>query len=220
MEPALPKTRSYTAALMRGYLHALELAKLAGKDVSQWERSLQAAPDALRKVINSSSGPVKVLAERWAGVRKVAVSGGGPHWATAMEGVLKMTETALLDSIAWQIEESVHGTWANVRAGDLVVVLAMDGPTHSLAERLAVGMKTVGCKVWAVTNKPWTGVEVDAVTVLPADLPELLMPLVAIAPLYQFAYYSALIAGISPDNMNLGNPHFMKARGVLRTQIV
>ncbi len=218
-EPALPKTRSYPAALMRGYLHAVELGRLGGKDVSAFENALQRAPGLARQVIASVEPQARDLAKAWTGCRRAVVAGGGPHYATAQEGVLKLTEASMFSSVTWEIEEAVHGTWASTVEEDLVILLAMKGPSYESARRLAGGMKTVGAKVWVLTNCAWSGASVDAVTVLPGGEPEVLMPLYGVLPLYEFAYFSALERGLSPDNMRLSDKRFLDARMQMRSSL-
>ena len=125
-EPALPKTRSYLAALMRGYLQAVELGRLGSKDVSLIENALQRAPGLARQVIAAVEPQARDLAKAWTGCRRVVVSGGGPHYATAQEGMLKLTEASMFSSVTWEIEEAVHGTWASTIEEDLVILLAME----------------------------------------------------------------------------------------------
>ncbi|MGD0004622.1 MAG: SIS domain-containing protein [Anaerolineaceae bacterium] len=218
-EPALPKTRSYTSALLRGYLQAAALAQAGGQDVSRWEAALHKSPALARQVIVGCEPQVKELANRWGDRRRVVVSGGGPQFATAQEGMLKLTEVARFDATCWEIEEAVHGTWASTRENDLIIVLAMEGQSYESAVRLAGGMKAIGSAVWIITNRDWTGPEVDALTILPGDQPELFMPLYAVIPLYQLAYFLALCKGISPDNMSMDDPRFLDARMQMRSTL-
>ncbi len=218
-ESALPKTRSYLASLMRGYLHAVELGRWIGRDVSEVEAALQRAPGLARQVLAEVESQVRALAESWVGCRRAVVSGGGPQFATAQEGMLKLIEASMFNAVTWEIEEAVHGTWASTVEDDLVVLLAVEGPSYESAVRLAGGMKTIGAKVWVLTNCAWSGEPVDAVTVLPGGEPEVLMPLYAILPLYQFAYFSALARHLSPDNMRLSDKRFLAARLRMRSSM-
>ena len=211
-EPALPKTRSYASALMRGYLEAVELSRLENRPVEDWEDALRRAPAIASQVISASEEQARSLAEAWVTCRRIIVSGGGPQHATAQEGMLKLTEAARFNSVAWEIEEAVHGTWASTIEDDLLILLAMDGPCYESAVRLAGGMKTVGSKVWVITNCAWNETAVDAVTSLPGGEPEILMPLYAILPIYLFTYFMALAKNLSPDNMGLTDPRLLDAR--------
>ena len=220
VEPALPKTRSFEAALMRHYLLALEMAKANGKDVSALLSSLQKSPTLAREILGKHENEVKQLASLYTPVRRIIVVGGGPHWATAYEASLKLTESALMDSSAWELEEAVHGTWASTRSEDLFIILAMDGLGMEKSERLAKAMKLVDAKVWVLTdtNKEFAGV--DHVTRLSTQgFPELFMPMISILPLYEFTYFMALARGIRPDNMQLADPRYLEARMMIRESI-
>jgi glucosamine--fructose-6-phosphate aminotransferase (isomerizing) len=219
LEPALPKTRSYTSALMRGYLQAAELASLDGKPADGWGVALRRAPALTRQIVADSEAQVRSLVAPWIHSRRIIVAGGGPQHATAQEGMLKLTEASMFSSTSWEIEEAVHGIWSSTIEDDLLILLAMEGPSYESALRLAGGMKTIGCKVWVVTNRPWSGTAVDAVTNLPAGEPELLMPLYAIIPIYQFAYFAALAKNLSPDNMRLTDPRLLDAHRQMRSSL-
>jgi glucosamine--fructose-6-phosphate aminotransferase (isomerizing) len=218
-EPALPKTRSYLSSLMRGFLESVELASLKGRETSALAYALKRAPKLVRQVLEAGEKQARELAERWSGRRRIVVSGGGPHYATALEGMLKLTEAAMYNATAWEIEEAVHGTWASTTEEDLIIQIAMDGPSYESALRLAGGMKTIDAQVWVLTDRPWNKVEVDALTLLPTGEPELFTPLYAILPLYQFAYFTALAKKLSPDSMRVEDPRFLDARKQMRSSL-
>lgn len=220
VEPALPKTRSFEAALMRHYLLALEMARINGKDVSALFNFLHMAPVLAKEIIEKHEDEVKQLAGMYATVRRMIVVGGGPQWATAYEASLKLTESALMDSSAWELEEAVHGTWASTRPEDLFIILAMNGKGMEKSERLAKAMKLVGARVWVLTDTNKEFVGVDHVTRLSTQgFPELFMPMLAILPLYEFSYFVALAKGIRPDNMQLADPRYLEARMMIRESI-
>jgi glucosamine--fructose-6-phosphate aminotransferase (isomerizing) len=220
IEPALPKTRSFEAALMRHYLLALEMAKAKGKDVTGLFNFLQKGPALAREILGRHENEVKQLASLYPSVRRIIVVGGGPQWATAYEGSLKLTESALMDSSAWELEEAVHGTWASTRSEDLFIILAMEGLGMEKSERLAKAMKLIDAKVWVITDTDKEFAGVDHVTRLSTHgFPELFMPMIAILPLYQFTYFLALTRGIRPDNMQLSDPRYLEARMMIRESI-
>jgi glucosamine--fructose-6-phosphate aminotransferase (isomerizing) len=218
-EPALPKTRSYTSTLMRGYLHSVALAGFNGKETSSWEAALRRAPELARQVIAANEAQARDLANRWVLSRRVVVSGGGPQHATALEGMLKLTEASMFNATSWEIEEAVHGTWASTVEEDLIILLAMEGPSFDATVRLAGGMKAIGSKVWVLTNRAWKGVKVDVITQLPEGEPEVFMPLYAILPIYLFSYFSALAKNLAPDTMRLSDPRFLQARMQMRSSL-
>lgn len=215
-EPALPKTRSYLAALLRLYSLAIELARYRGQDVTQIRNVLLNSPEIARRILQSTEIQVKELSQEQYSTNRIVVVGGGPQVATANEGALKLIEAALVDAVAWELEEAVHGTWASTEKGDWVIVLAMKGPSLAGSERLIAGMKAIDVNVWAITNES-SGLEgADHITYLPEDIPELLLPLFAILPLYQFTYHLALARAIDPDIMRLDDPRYLRARMIMR----
>jgi glutamine---fructose-6-phosphate transaminase (isomerizing) len=218
-EPALPKTRSYTASLLRAYLLAVELARLEGRKVSQYTSILQNSPVMANSILQLLENQVRDLADKLPLPRKIVAVGGGPQWATANETALKLTEAALMDADAWELEEAVHGTWASTQPGDLIILFAMSGPSFAKCQKLATGMKTIGATVWAITNDKNGLADADHITYLPGDIPEILLPLFAILPLYQYTYFLALKRGIHPDNMNLIDPRYLEARMLMRESI-
>ncbi len=218
-EPALPKTRSYTSTLMRGYLQAVALAGLNGKETASWAAALKRAPELTRQVLAASEAQARDLANRWYLSRRMVISGGGPQHATALEGMLKLTEAAMFNATSWEIEEAVHGTWASTVEEDLIILPAMEGPSYEATVRLAGGMKAIGSKVWVLTNRVWNGVEVDAITQLPEGEPELFMPLYAILPIYLFTYFTALAKHLTPDTMRMTDPRFLQARMLMRSTV-
>lgn len=221
VEPALPKTRSFEAALMRHYMLALEMARISGKDVSPYSSFLQSAPSLAQDTITRHEEEVKQLASLYYGVRRIITVGGGPLLATAYEASLKLTESALMDSSAWELEEAVHGTWASTIPDDLFIILAIGEKGMEKSERLAKAMNLVGAKVWVLTDMDKEFPGVDHVTRLKTQgFPELFMPLLAILPLYEFSYFVALAKGIRPDNMRLADPRYLEARMMIRESIL
>lgn len=221
LEPALPKTRSYVSSLLRGYLLAVELARALNQDVTPWEQALKESPNTSRIILTSCEAQTRSLATKWFSARRFVTVGGGPLYSAALEGMLKITETALSNATTWEVEEAAHGLWVSTTDQDLIIGLAMEGPSLESVLRLAHAMKIIGTRVWLVTNVDYLDVNVDAVTRLPLESPsyELFMPMYAILPLYQFSYFMALEKGISPDAMNLGDPRYLQARMLLRHSV-
>lgn len=221
LEPALPKTRSFVSSLLRGYLLAVELGRALNRDVTAWEQALKEAPRTTREILTSCEAQTRALAVEWFSARRFVTVGGGPLYSAALEGMLKITETALSNATTWEVEEAAHGLWVSTTDQDLVIGLAMEGPSLESMLRLAQAMKIIGTRVWLVTNVDHLNVKVDAVTHLPLASPsfELFMPMYAILPLYQFSYFMALEKEISPDAMNLTDPRYLQARMLLRHSV-
>ncbi len=218
-EPAMPKTWSYVAALVRLYI--LAIAKSASNR-SAIETNLQKLADlaqTTQEMIQKLEPEINSFAKSLQSSNYFAVAGGGPLVSTANEAALKLTEAALVKSIGWEIEESAHGAWASTGESDWVIVNAVKGPSFEKALKLAEGMKKIDAKVWAITDQPDAFKGADMVTDLPAQYPEWLMPIPAIIPLYLFTYYLSISRGINPDIMRLNDDRYLKARQSMRQTI-
>ena len=218
-EPALPKTRSYLAALTRSARLAIEVGKRKGKNIVRYEEELQAAPERCDQILQSTEEQVRSIVKNYPQTNRIVVVGGGPSWATALEGSLKITEAALVHSTPWELEEAVHGTWASTRSGDLIIILAMDGPSYEKAVKLAQGMKMIEVDTWVITNRPEQVEGATHTTRIDASGSEIFTPLFAVLPLYQFAYFLALERNIHPDIMRLDDSRYLQARTLLRQSV-
>lgn len=211
-EPSLPKTRSYVTALLRLYLLALAVAEGRGRDTAAYRQALDVAPPQAEALLASSEALVQRLVSSLKPGRPAFLIGAGPNVATVSEGALKLQETAQVPALAWELEEAMHGPWVSINPGDLVVLLALRGPSQAKALGLAAALRHIGATLWVVTDDPAASPATEFVTVLPAGLPEYFTPLYAILPLYRFAYGLALAGGRRPDAMRLTDEHYLAAR--------
>jgi glucosamine--fructose-6-phosphate aminotransferase (isomerizing) len=220
LERSLPKTRSYVTSVLRTYLLALELAQLEGKNVSEYESVLQNSPLFARQVLDGVENQMKELAHAFKTVpRRIVVVGAGPQLATALEGSLKLTEAALMNSLSIQAEEFAHGAWYSVQESDLIILLAAQGRSFEKIHKLTSAMRLIGARTWVITDDK-KGVDAASfTTVLPDNIPESILPLCSVLPIYQFAYFLALEQGHRPDNLNLSDPRYLQARTLIRESI-
>lgn len=211
-EKSLPKTKSYPASLLRHYLLAARVAENRGGAGGEWAHALFRAPELARTVMADSLPLVEeVVAERLP-ASQVFLIGNGPNVATALEGGLKLQESAQVPAHAWQLEEAMHGPWSIINPGDWVILLAMRGPGLAKAQGLAEALQHIGVNLWVITDEPDAVPGARRVTRLPAGIPELFTPLFAILPLYQFTYLTALALGKRPDCMRLADDRYLRAR--------
>jgi glutamine---fructose-6-phosphate transaminase (isomerizing) len=116
-------TRGYTCAVAT-------LAALRGEDIA-------GLPAAVEKALRQDVG------ESPAG--RVLVTGAGPAWPTAQEGVLKLREGAYLPAEALHTEELLHGHLAAI--DETVRAYVLDGPRAADAVR---ALETLGCETTLV----------------------------------------------------------------------
>ena len=214
-EPALPKTRSYVASLLKHYLLANAMATRRERNTDAYRVALEGAPETARRVLDESAAQMQRLgasAREWP---RVFVIGAGPNLATAHEGALKLQETAHVPAHAWELEEAMHGPWVSIDAGDLVILLAFQGPAFSKATGFAAALGQIGAQVWIITDSANGLPSAAHVTRLALTVPECFTPLYAVLPLYQFAYHVALTRGVRPDAMRLDDKRYLAARMAL-----
>jgi len=211
-EHSLPKTKSYPASLLRHYLLAVTMAERRGRQVSGLRAALEAATEHSRQVLAGAEHQARQLAAERRPGAQVFVLGGGPNLATALEGALKLQESAQVRAFGWELEEGMHGPWGIMEPGDLVILPVMRGPSMAKARGLAAALQHIGVSIWAITDDPDGLPGAHHVTFMPQGVPECFSPLYAALPLYQFTYFTALAEGKRPDCMRLADDRYLRAR--------
>jgi glucosamine--fructose-6-phosphate aminotransferase (isomerizing) len=216
-ELALPKTRSFMTTLLNLYLLAYFTGSEGKPSTCETLNTLRSLPERIRAMAPSLNKSTQAILSKLPSLRRVIVIGGGPQYPIALEGSLKITESALMDSAAWELEEAAHGTWAGTKAGDLVVILGMRGASLAKSVKLAQALRRIGAQVWVISNAPEAYTDYDFMTTLETgDLSELYIPFLSVLPLYQFAYHYAISLGVNPDSMNMSDPNYLQARTQIR----
>jgi glucosamine--fructose-6-phosphate aminotransferase (isomerizing) len=208
-EVSTTHTVSYTSALA---LLAALASRVGGDD--DFAHELDELPDQLALLLGQESWDE--LAARYAGRRHHWFVGGGPNAATAAEGALKMQEAAYVAATGADVEHFMHGPWAACGADDLVTVIAPPGPARDRALVAARAAREIGAAVLALCaedDRELTATATETIALAPA--PELLSPILAVVPLQQLAYHTALARGANPDTMRTHEPAYGRVRRAL-----
>lgn len=212
-ELALPKTRSYVASLLKHYLLAVEVGRQnSSRDLPKLRTVLEESPHTARKVLKNSEALAKLIGANLSQHSQVFIFGAGPNVATAYEGALKLQETVQLPAHGWELEEGMHGPWVTINPGDLVIVLALKGPSLEKAKALITALRTIEAQVWVITDEENPIPNATYETRIVTDVPEYFSPLYTVLPLYQFTYFLALRRGIRPDAMRLTDERYLHTR--------
>jgi glucosamine--fructose-6-phosphate aminotransferase (isomerizing) len=209
-ELAVPSTKSFTAQIAALFLFALWLARGREAITEQEEQrqvgELLGIPGKLNALLELSSR-CEQLARKYSWCEDFFFAGRGIHYPIAMDGALKLKEVSYLHAEAFPAGEILHGPLALVDERITSIVLA----TCDRADRDSVlryektvsiikELKSRGGKVIAVGNEGdnnVAGIADDFIGI--PDAPELLAPLLEIAPLQLFAYYTAVLQGREVD---------------------
>jgi len=194
-DPAVPKTRSYLAALLKGYM----VAAAASNGAQLW-RSLERIPAILEETRRELRGRLEELAGRLEEVGRIVLVGGGPCAQLASEIALKFVEISMMPAEGVEIEEAIHGPVLGLDPDTAVIALSVPGPSLDKVAAFARAARIVGCPVIEVAAGEPTGVEgVEAVPVTAGGIDECVAPLVLAYPLQALAYWTALARGVNPD---------------------
>ncbi|HVH65516.1 MAG TPA: SIS domain-containing protein [Candidatus Acidoferrum sp.] len=185
-------TISHIGALVR----LVQMAMFLDGMQSEWAHAVADLPSAVTVAVALESQTAQVL-DRTKGRRLVSPVGGGPAWATALEGALKIREATYVPTIGYEVEEILHGPMTGMDAQDTAVLIVEPGPSLARMTQVAAGMKEIGIGVIAVGSAA-DQVAADQRIVTP-ELPELLAPLVNVVPFQWMAYQLADSLGIDAD---------------------
>jgi fructoselysine-6-P-deglycase FrlB-like protein len=135
-EPVGPKTKGYTASLLTLILLARSLvgsAIEAGDFIAGLPRLIGAAREAAAD-----------LAARHAESDCVVVMGQGRHYATALEGSLKITEMSGRVAAGFDTEEAFHGRFHGLGPASLALFIAGTPSQHAMATEGAAVLSGLG----------------------------------------------------------------------------
>ena len=197
-------TVSHLAAMVRLVQMALHLGGMQ----TPWVHAVADLPSTVSKAVALES-QCALAVDRIAGRRLISPVGGGPAWATALEGALKIREAAYVPTVAYEVEEVLHGPMTGMEERDAAVLIVEPGPSLKRMVEVAAGLKEIGSNVVAVGSAA-DMVAADLRIVTPR-LPEVLAPLVNVVPLQWMAYFLANSLGVNADSFRKDEPRHAAA---------
>ncbi|HET6805146.1 MAG TPA: SIS domain-containing protein [Frateuria sp.] len=186
-ERSVAATKSYLATLAAvlqltacwsgdGALHAA-LERLPQDLRTGWDADWSALVDGLR------------------GTHNLFVVGRGYGFGAALEAALKFKETCGLHAEAFSAAEVKHGPMALVGAGFPVLVFAQDDGSLEGTLGVAAEFRKRGAQVWLAAP----GASGPDALPLPAGVPAITTPLLAVQSFYRAASALSLARGYDPD---------------------
>ncbi|HUF26409.1 MAG TPA: glutamine--fructose-6-phosphate transaminase (isomerizing) [Gemmatimonadaceae bacterium] len=194
-EIAVASTKAYTAMLVDLYLFAIFLAQR--RETIEPERARQLLAEAfhlptLVDAVLGEESKVKALAYRYHQARDFLYLGRGIHYATALEGALKLKELSYIHAEGTAGGEMKHGINALIDEHMPVVAIAL---RDSLYKKMVSNISEVRARagvVIALAHDDDT--EIAATTDEVIRIPrtnDLLSPALAVVPLQLLAYHVA-----------------------------
>jgi glucosamine--fructose-6-phosphate aminotransferase (isomerizing) len=184
-------TASHTGAMIR----LAQLAVAVGSP--PWKAELARVPSAIRSALELRAQIIQAV-DRLQPGRVVHFVGGGPAYATALEGALKLREASYVSAEGHELESIFHGPLISVQAEDSVVMVAQPGATLERTVELAAALHEIGATTVAIG--PSAASITATVQLETPAIDELLAPIVNVVPLQWLALEVSRHLGVDADS--------------------
>ncbi len=185
-------TASHTGAMVR-------LAQLAvALGAPPWAEELSRLPDAIRAALQLRPQVLAAL-DRFPVGHVVHFVGGGPAYATSMEGALKLREAAYVSTEGHELESILHGPLISLQSEDSAVLVAQPGATLQRTTELAAALREIGVTTITVGTAATSNLGTTVALETPA-IDERLAPIVNVVPLQWLALEVSRRRGVDADS--------------------
>lgn len=194
----VPQERSpvHTASHSGAMVRLAQLAVALG--APRWKDELARLPDAIRAALALRPQVMQAIA-RLHFRRVVHFVGGGPAYATALEGALKLREAAWVSAEGHELESILHGPLISLNDEDSVVVMAQPGASLERTAQLVAALQEIGTPTLAV-GPAAGGLPGATARVGTPAVDELLAPIVNVVPLQCLALEVSRRVGVDADS--------------------
>ena len=205
LEVAVPATKTFINTMLVLYMIGLQLGRDAGRlsetEIERHIESIVSLPGAINRTLGREVEIEALVHERFDGVTNMLVLGRGDLYPVALEGALKMKETAYVHAEGCSASEMKHGINALIEPQTPTIALVpMNGDLRSKMLTSIHEVQSRSGEVIAVAHEGDIEVEAIADGLIPiASEDEEHSPFLMTITLQQLAYHTALARGIDPD---------------------
>jgi glucosamine--fructose-6-phosphate aminotransferase (isomerizing) len=204
-------TKSFTAQLIALFALAVHLGSvrrsLTAAETRRQLDDLMALPEKVQQVL-ATDEQTKVLARQFEEFNSFMFLGRDISYPIALEGALKLKETAYIHAEGFPTGEMKHGPNALVDENlPVVMILTRDVNDPEAAVRYQKSVSLLreiaarGTRVIVVANPDDAEVRQAASHIIPIpNAPSLLLPVLEIIPLQLLAYHIAVLRGVNVDH--------------------
>lgn len=199
-ETSIAATKTFTAQMM---LLAYLCAEYA--DHETLKKALGDVPSQITQLLGYMPERLAELTKRYVSLESAVVLGRGFAYPIALEGALKILETNNVKMRGYAASDFHHGPKAQLSAGDLAIVIDLNGPVCEDAEALIAELKAMRTDIIVVTDTAHYDAD-NTVTVLKIPgltgegVPSDALNVYAAAVVLQlFALELTMAKGIDPD---------------------
>jgi len=209
-EISIASTKAFTAQMAALFLFALYLGQVresVSKDVlARYVRELLDLPGRVKTLLNCAP-ECEQIADEFHTFDDFLFLGRAIHYPIAMDGALKLKEVSYVHAEGYPTGETKHGPNALIDENLPVVIIAtrdLKDPGSVLRYEKSLGniagFKKQSSRVIALASEGDKEVpKLADHTIFIPTAPELLLPILEIAPLQLFAYYMAVKRGLDVD---------------------
>ena len=202
-------TASHVGTMVRLAQLAVAMARDSGHGVPMWEAALSRLAETVASNVATRARCEEVMATV-ALDRPVHFIGGGPAWATASEGALKLREAAHVQAEGHELENFLHGPLISVEPGQTVFVIAEPGPGLERTVQIGSALNAISARVVGVGSGS-DQLDGPAFTIASHRLPEVLAPIANVIPLQWIAYLASIGRGVDADTFRRDDPPYAHA---------
>jgi glucosamine--fructose-6-phosphate aminotransferase (isomerizing) len=202
-------TASHVGAMMRLAQLAVAIARSIGHGAPLWEAALPLLPETVAAGVSARNRCEDAIADLDLNLPSHFL-GGGPAWATASEGALKLREAAHVQAEGHQLENFLHGPLISVEARQTAFVVAEPGPGLDRTVEIGRALATISTHVVAVGS---AADQLDGAhdSIAIHRLPEVLAPIANVVPLQWVAYLASMRRGVNADAFREDEPTYAHA---------
>ncbi|MDA1337301.1 MAG: glutamine--fructose-6-phosphate transaminase (isomerizing) [bacterium] len=201
-EIAVASTKASTAQLAVLALLSLYLGRQRDLSLVMGQRmgkELLRLPELIKKVLERASD-IEGIARKYENIKNLWVMGRKYNYPAALEGALKIKETAYIHAEGIAGGELKHGALALIDEDFPTIAIV---PSDSVYEKMVSNIQEIKARKGPVIAIATEGNEdikstVDDVIYIPKTL-EMLTPILSIIPLQLFAYYLGVLKGNDVD---------------------
>lgn len=152
-----------------------------------------------QELLDTKYDGIMAFAEKYQNIPGAVTLGRGVSYAIALEGALKMLETNKLKMKGYPTSDFHHGPIAQVKAGDLVLVIAPKGKIDDDSAEICRKLLEVDADVVVVTDDASCAPEGTTPFVLPSTGSEFTFVFMAVMFFQLTACCMTIVRGIDPD---------------------
>lgn len=207
----MPATRTYSSAIFRTLLLAIECAKKQGsvERAREYERQMMLIPVMMRKQLDDLDKTAPEIVKKLRTNTAYFVISAGTNMSTAIEGAMGLTQGTGMPAAGYNVDEYMHGPVQSLTSGRCVVTVASPGPFHEKIWRFADVARNIGAAVLMLAPEGSDAIDHGDIRIaLPKGIDEVLTPSLYCAPFWLIGYYFSLENGFNPDSLSMERDEF------------